>query len=379
MLKTRYLLVILFILLLLLIGLGYLYLVITRPPDRDIVRPAGLAPIRAIYGFGSRPDQFLNKPHGVAVDSRGNIYTTDAGNKRVVVFDRNGNYKFSFGRAGEGDQAKEGDFCAPLGIDVDKKTGRVYVADRGRSKVLIFDAKGRFIKEFSVMLPIRPLIADDRLFVTTFGPILIFDLEGKQLNKWGARGRQKGEFDFANGIAMGKDGDVYVSDTNNTRIVGLNKRGEVIWVEGRPPIGVLDLERKIGLPAGLALDDDENIYVVDAFHFSIKVYDKKGKQRVELGAGHSGDGEGEFYFPADIEYMGRSMFVIADKYNNRLQILRISLAQAEAAAGKRGLPAYLWEALKPWCPWLLLLLLILVSIVVGRYEARRRRSTKEAA
>lgn len=378
MLKTKYLIVLLVVLLLLLASLSYLYLIITRPPAKEAVRSTGLTPIRAIYGFGRGPDELLTRPHGVAVDAKGNIYTSDAGNGRVVVFDRNGDFIFKFGKFVEEPRfSKPGDFSAPLGISVDTRSGRIYVADKKRHRVLIFDSKGRFIKEFKVMMPVALLVHQDRLYVTTFGPIFIFDLEGKELEKWGKRGRLKGEFDFPNGLAVGKEGNIYISDLNNTRVVALNKKGEVIWITGEPPKSLQEPQRKIGLPAGMAIDEQQNLYVVDSFHFSIKIFDNKGKMLVEVGPGQSGKREGEFYYPVGIAQLSGDTFVVADKFNNRLQILRISLAEAEAAAGKRGLPALIWQALKPWCPWLLLMLLILVLIVVGVFEARRRREERE--
>lgn len=368
------------LLLLLLLGLGYLYLTITRPPGQQVVRSTGLSPVQAIYGFGKGPDELLEKPHGIAVDDRGNIYTTDSGHGRVVVFDRSGRFLFKFGtRVTIPAKAKPGNFTTPLGIAVNSGNNRIYVADRMRHQVLIFDMKGKFIKEFGVMMPISPIVYGDRLYVTTYGPLHVYDLKGNPLEKWGKRGRLKGEFDFPQGIAVGRDGTIYVTDSNNARLLALNSKGEVVWTVGRPPTSLLDPTREIGYPAGLAIGDDQNLYVVDAFHFSIKIFNNKGKMLAEVGAGHSGDREGEFYFPVGMAYMGGNTFVIADKYNNRLQIMRISLAEAEAARGKKGLIGLAWEALKPWCPWIVLLLLILVLVVIGVFEARRRSESKDEA
>jgi DNA-binding beta-propeller fold protein YncE len=380
LLKTKYLVVLLVILLLLLLGLGYLYLTITRPPGREVVRSTGLSPVQAIYGFGKGPDELLERPHGVAVDDRGNIYTTDSGHGRVVVFDRNGQFLFKFGtKVTIPNKAKPGNFTAPLGIAVDSKNNRIYVADRMRHQVLIFDMRGKFIKEFGLMMPINPVVYGDRLYITTYGPIYVYDLKGNQLERWGKRGRLKGEFDFPQGIAVGRDGVIYVADSNNARVLALSSKGEVVWTVGRPPISLLDPTREIGYPAGLAIGDDQNLYVIDSFHFSIKIFDRKGKMLAEVGAGHSGDREGEFYYPVGMAYMGGNTFVIADKYNNRLQIMRVSLAEAEASAGKKGFTGLVWEALKPWCPWIVIFLLILILIIVGVYEARRRGGSEEDA
>ena len=50
-------------------------------------------------------------PRGVAVDQAGNVYVTDTGNKRVVVFDSNGTYITEFGSYG----MEPGQFDEPVG------------------------------------------------------------------------------------------------------------------------------------------------------------------------------------------------------------------------------------------------------------------------
>ena len=50
---------------------------------------------------GNGPGQF-DGPQGLAVDSRGELYVTDAGNCRIQVFNRRGKYLRSWGDCGEG-------------------------------------------------------------------------------------------------------------------------------------------------------------------------------------------------------------------------------------------------------------------------------------
>ncbi len=44
-------------------------------------------------------DQFYG-PRGLAVDSLGRVFVADTGNKRIVIYDANGNYLSEFGHAG---------------------------------------------------------------------------------------------------------------------------------------------------------------------------------------------------------------------------------------------------------------------------------------
>ena len=70
-------------------------------------------------------------PYGVAVDSVGNVYLTDPGNRRVQKFDSAGNFKFAW------PDPATGGLKFPLGIAVDS-ADNVYVVDAQACQVLLF-------------------------------------------------------------------------------------------------------------------------------------------------------------------------------------------------------------------------------------------------
>jgi len=302
---------------LLLIVLIYFYIKLISPPGKSAEQQPGLKPLLSIYGYGKKPHQLLSRPYGVAVDKNRNIFITDTGNKRVLVFNRNGDFLFKFGDTGK----SSGKLKVPLGIAV-SPDGRIYVADRHLNKILVFNSKGKFLKDFKVKLPLVPVVANNKLYVATYGPVLIFDLDGTKLLKWGRRGRGKGEFDFPGGIAVDKQGNVYVSDTNNLRIQALNKTGHVIWIVGKPAGDIMAKKRRFGLPAGIALGDEGRIYLIDAFHYSIRILKSDGAELEELG--ERGDREGQFNLATGIAQMNGEVFVIADQYNDRVQVIQIT-------------------------------------------------------
>ena len=76
----------------------------------------------------------------MAWDSAGNIYVSDGyGNSRVAKFDKNGKFIKSWGSTG----AEPGQFNALHGIALDAQ-GNVYVADTGNKRIQVFDGDGNF-------------------------------------------------------------------------------------------------------------------------------------------------------------------------------------------------------------------------------------------
>lgn len=81
-------------------------------------------------------------PRNFEVDKDGNFYIVDYLKQRVVKFDKNGRYLFSFGKKDN----EELYLKQPGGIAIDKK-GNIYVSDSGYPTdcVLKFDSQGNFI------------------------------------------------------------------------------------------------------------------------------------------------------------------------------------------------------------------------------------------
>lgn len=80
------------------------------------------------------------KPTNVAVDKDGNLYVSDTLNDRVEIFDADGNFISTFGKAGDG----PGYFARPKGIAVDGD-GHIWVADALQDRVQVFDKEGKLL------------------------------------------------------------------------------------------------------------------------------------------------------------------------------------------------------------------------------------------
>ena len=86
----------------------------------EIKKPKGY---RFWFGSEGTGDGQFREPHGMAVDSSGNIYVADTGNHRIQVFDTKGRFIRQFGSRGSGN----GQFDEPYGVAVDS-SGNIYSA-----------------------------------------------------------------------------------------------------------------------------------------------------------------------------------------------------------------------------------------------------------
>lgn len=169
-------------------------------------------------------------PRGIAVDSQGRVYVADTGNKRIVVFDSDGNFITYFGSAG----LDPGQFDEPVGVTVDKE-GMVYVTDTWNQRVQAFFPSSDGLEYipakqwdvygwFGQSVDNKPFIAVNDLghvFITDPEGyrIMEFDADGQLLRVWGDLADSTPGFGLASGIAIDPDGHVWVTDGLYNRIL----------------------------------------------------------------------------------------------------------------------------------------------------------------
>ncbi len=72
-------------------------------------------------------------PRGIAVDAHGRVFVADTGNKRVVIYDSEGNFISQFGGGG----ISPGQLEEPVGLAFDAQ-GNLYVADTWNQRIQVF-------------------------------------------------------------------------------------------------------------------------------------------------------------------------------------------------------------------------------------------------
>ncbi len=94
---------------------------------------------------GSPGPYELFGPRDAVIDDAGNIWVTDTGHDRIVVYSPEGIYLREFGVEGTG----PGEFDEPVGLAFGPD-GNVYVADMYNARVQVLDQRGAFVREFPV-------------------------------------------------------------------------------------------------------------------------------------------------------------------------------------------------------------------------------------
>jgi DNA-binding beta-propeller fold protein YncE len=159
----------------------------------------------------------LNAPSDVALDSKGNIYVADAGNFRIVKFSPEGNLLSTWGH--KGDEIGQFDFPHSMVID---EQDLIYVTDRQNGRIQIFDTDGNFIKQWrDVGYPYELEKYDANSLILTdarSGEINKVGFDGAVIERFGQWGKKESEFGFPHGLAVDKNGEVYVGELLNWRI-----------------------------------------------------------------------------------------------------------------------------------------------------------------
>jgi NHL repeat len=199
-------------------------------------------------------DGWLGSPTDVTWDQDDNIYISDGYvNSRVVKYDKYGDWVTSWGKYGKGGKnADENPFSIdnPHNLQADRE-GNIYVADRGNRRIQVFDRDGNF-KRFLFLnapydkkhhpvfgnLPQDPSTRPDQTEPWTMcispttpqylwvmdaepGRLLKMTLDGKILGTLGSSGRRMGQFNWAHAIACPTEETLFIADMNNWRVIKL--------------------------------------------------------------------------------------------------------------------------------------------------------------
>jgi len=297
--------------------------------------PLGTKLKRLAY-FGSitgHNDNLLSKPLAVAVAS-GVVYVVDRKTPppdlplpalvtgRVQAFrEKDGKFLYAFNRAGPRRALDQ-----PSSIAIHPKTRNLFVSDYGHKAVLQFKPKGQFVGEIkppggAVKSWAPAAIAFDsegNLYVLDSSPkrARVVALQGttrlrKTIGRIGAAKEPEekpGQFWYPAGLAIARDGSIFVSDSLNKRIQVFDESGafrKILYTGGQP--------------RGIVSAPDGLLVVPDAYMHQLLLYSPDGKEIADFGEeGYNG---GRFTSPNGVALDAQKAWVfVADPGTNRVEV-----------------------------------------------------------
>ena len=164
--------------------------------------------------------------------------------------------------------------------------------------------------------------------------VLVYDLSGNELLRFGSYGTGNGEFLYPTDVAFGHNGEVYVSEYGgNDRISVFDRQGQFIRSFGHHGEDAKGFMR----PQSIAVDPlTGNLMIADAGNHRIVVCDPAGKVlRLISSAGRE---TGQLLYPYGITFISPVSFLVCEYGNNRLQQFSIdgSFISSAGSAGDRA-------------------------------------------
>ena len=154
--------------------------------------------------------------------------------------------------------------------------------------------------------------------------VVHLDANGKLLQTWGSYGdittgqAAGGTFNQPWGIGVGPDGSVYVADTWNHRIQKFSADGKFLKMWGY--FGQAENPDALWGPRDIVVDHKGRVYVTDTGNKRVVVFDAEGNSITQFGS--AGLEAGQFDEPVGLALDSDGQIYVADTWNQRVQVFR---------------------------------------------------------
>jgi len=255
----------------------------------------------------------LNFPSAVAVDRAGNLYIADTMNHRVRKVDAATGIITNV--AGTGQARYSGDDGPAVSAAINEPTG-LAVSDEA---LYIADQSNNRVRRVDLATGVITTVAGDGTAAYS----------GDQVSAVQA------SLAGPSGVALGGDGVVYVADTFNSRIRSVDPAtGQIATVAGdggtyRYQGPAEPSSPSLSRPAGIAVGSDGNVYMTDSDSHLIRVWNGRSKTISRLSgtgvAQFGGDGgdalAGSLSYPFGVAVDASGTVYVADTFNHRIRVL----------------------------------------------------------
>ena len=142
--------------------------------------------------------------------------------------------------------------------------------------------------------------------------VSIIDNRGKKIRTFGSHGDSPDQMIYPAGIAIDDMDNIYVSSDH--KLQKFTSNGELIKCAGQKG----GKEGEFNFPRGVTLHDNQ-VYVCDTDNHRIQVFDLNVNFVRSIGS--RGEGRGEFNAPYDVKLDTAGNIYVADFFNSRVQVL----------------------------------------------------------
>lgn len=266
------------------------------PPPPDTTRIQFLTTINSsedivppVSGFekffsGSPNPIIINKPFGISV-IKDKIFVVDSKLGSICVMDLKKNTFENFIPDGFGKLRN------PLNCFADKD-GYLYVADIGRKDIVVFDPELKFYKSFGVNFFERPIdvaVNGNRIVVADMNlkKLCVFSRDSmKLLSSFPDVPEEDTSFIHQPTHILLKNDTIYVTDFGEFHIKKFDLAGNFLGTVGSYGNGFGQFQR----PKGLAIDNESNLYAIDAAFENVQVFNSEGRILMFFGGAYQGPG-----------------------------------------------------------------------------------------
>lgn len=285
--------------------------------------------------FKSDGEPPMKMPTDATVDAEGRVFVADGVNRRVVVFSPDGSVVEIL--TAVGDRA----LSNPTGLAVDS-AGRLFICDTGLRKVLVRSKGGQLVQELIPQAradehkpdPTDVAVDADGAYAwiadNDNDRMVRVDLSTGTQTIMGRRGESVGELQYPFMVAIGSEGDVFVTDVINSRISVFTKNAAP-----SQPIGSYGVEPgQLYRPKGVAVDRNQNVWVSDGTLGVVQVFTFDGGFIDVLR-----DAAGEpFHFesPMGLAFDSQMNLYVVELTRNRVRKLKITAGPRRDSTARKA-------------------------------------------
>ena len=243
--------------------------------------------------LGEEEARDIVKPYGVTVH-QGKIYICDTGAGGLEVLDLSeGTFEYFI-------PGGKGQLQLPINCCVDDR-GYLFVADANRRQIVIFDSDLKYLAAFGEPENFKPTdvaVSDDEILVCNVQDHAVYVYgKGDYKLKEKIPGTGAGEEGFirqSTNLTLHED-MLYVSDMGDFNVKMFSLDGGFHGLVG----GYGNQPGSFTRPKGLAVDRNGNLYVVDAAFQNVQIFNAHGDLLMHFGGSY--EGAGAMWLPASVE------------------------------------------------------------------------------